>query len=111
MDFESWKERAEPEFTDEHRAAVRGELDQDTFDRIEWWRLTAYCRRVMNNYLPVDVEWNLHQDAVDGRLNLNLDPFTADGWLTVRWGDAPLTVLHVSLLMPGAPLDIAPINR
>lgn len=110
MDFEAWKQAAEPVLTDEDRAAVRGSLDAETFGRIEWWRLTSYTRRVMA-YLPIDVEWNLALEARDGRLDLNLDPFTEDGWTTIRWADAPLAVLHVSLLLPGAPLDIEPINR
>jgi hypothetical protein len=88
---------------------VKGELPDDVFDNIDWNRLT-WCAREAILVQKHEARTAVFDSARYGPngpiLDLDLSPFDAEGWTLLRFQGQPLLRLHVSRLMPGAPLEM-----
>lgn len=92
------------------KQAVKGELPDDVFDAIDWGRL-GWCAREVVNMQKHDTRKKMYeafQQGEDGPImDFDLSPFDVEGWTLIRFQGQPLLRLHVSRLMPGAPLEFS----
>ena len=90
---------------------VKGDLPDDVFDAIDWNRL-SFCAREAILAQHHEARTKVFDSARPGPngpiLDLEVAPFDAEGWTLLVFQGQPLLRLHVSRLMPGAPLEMPP---
>ncbi len=92
---------------------VKGDLPDDVFDRIDWDRL-SWCAReaiLVQKHPARTAVFDSARYPVEGRpvFDMEIAPFDVEGWTLLRYQGQPLLRLHVSRLMPGAPLEMGPV--
>ena len=91
---------------------VKGDLPDDVFSNIVWERLW-WCAREAILVQKHEARTKVFDTARIGPkgpiLDLDIAPFDAEGWTLLVFQGQPLLRLHVSRLMPGAPLEMDPI--
>lgn len=88
---------------------VKGELPDDVFDAIDWDQLGRCAREaiLVQHHEARTAVFNSARPGPNGPIHdLEIQPFDEEGWTLLAFQGQPLLRLHVSRLMPGAPLDM-----
>ena len=90
---------------------VKGELPDDVFENIVWDRLW-WCAReailVQHHEARTAVFDSARYGPSGPIFDMEIQPFDEEGWTLLAFQGQPLLRLHVSRLMPGAPLEMPP---
>ncbi len=93
---------------------LKGDLPDDVFENIDWDRL-SWCAREAILIQGHEARTKVFDAARYGPsgpiFDMDILPFDEEGWTLLRYQGQPLLRLHVSRLMPGAPLEMSPIEE